>query len=146
MVITYIHRGLGYDSVMKLYVNVYHNMLIHRNVQKTKTETLLIILAKVCGSKQKLELKSGSQKGELSVSYTIPVLNRKKKDFYFLPAKSSANEIVMVRPMKSHYSLSSQFLQWRWCSPPNFLSPSLKEFFLTLSCRDLLVDHSGCRS
>ena len=45
--------------------------------------------------------------------------------------KLSQWEIVMVRPMESHYSLNSQFLQWGgvYCSPPSFLFPSLKEFF-----------------
>ena len=33
----------------------------------------------------------GPQGGAL-ISYTIPELNMKKKDFYFLPSKSSANE------------------------------------------------------
>ena len=39
-------------------------------------------------------------------------------------------EIVTVRPMKSYYSLNSQFLQWRRCllQPSQLPFPSLKRF------------------
>ena len=70
MVISYIHRGLGYYSVTKLHINAYYNMLIHINVQKIKTETSLIILAKLCEKKHiKFNESQGVRRGSSHILY-----------------------------------------------------------------------------
>lgn len=52
---------------------------------------------------------------------------QEEKDFPFLPGESLANrDTVTTQPMKTHYTLNSQILQWGSC----LLQPSQLSFAL----------------
>ena len=74
------------------------------------------------------KIESGDQKGELSDPGMIVDHNRKMRDF-LLPGKSSANESIITRPMKSH-----GLLVYYSPFPPSF--PPVKEFS-SPSCGEL---------